>query len=893
MGGIANTDSLHNINTNNNDNNSFNCLPRFYLLNATSIAKCNAKQHLVADFSNFNSDVVLVVETWLNKSHNSNELAIDHYCLFRRDRCGKRKGGGLCAYVKNHIDCQVIVPDSEMDSNLEIMWLSLNCKDVQFFVCLCYHPPKPVYHPSLFTTQLSRDIDFIDSTFNSVFIVIAGDFNSLDTQFISTGHGLTQMVNQSTHCNNIIDKFFITRPDLYHCYTVKSIVKTKHRAVIASPSTSDMNLNGSASQVKRKCIVYDTRQHNIDRLRFFLGTFDWSPLYDIVSLDELYDTFVTTVKYCIRQCIPTKTVTLRQSEPYYITPLVKSLLRERNKFRRKGRLPEAEKVGDRINKIIHDLQQTRLGQLSSSNTSKLWKAVRSVSGKVGCPQIDTVLNQPIDGINQFFANISTTNEYNSDLIESQINNIAVSQISSDEISPFIIEKLLRTMKNTAAGYDEINSWVFKSCSYELAEITAYIINRSIVTGQVPSNWLKAIVTPVPKVSNPKSIAEFRPISVTPILSRVTEKLIVSRWLKPAMPPDTLRNQFAYKPTGSTSCALIQMIHHITEAFNRGNNYVRVLIIDFSKAFDTVDHLIIIRKINELDMPPNIKNWLISFLRNRSQITKINGTHSNCAKINRGVVQGSALGPFLFLLLLSDLDALSLLNLYVKYADDLFIIVPEHSDTELNSEFINVKNFALLKKLMINFVKTKELIFWRTIPDNNILQCLTEIELITDCKLLGIQIDNRLLFDKHMSSILSACSQRFYLLKLLKNQGMSISCLSNIFNSIIVGKIEYCLSAWGGFLKEAHIDKVNSLFRKAKRYGYTDTIYDIRGLLMHFDNSLFDKMRTNENHCLRHLLPDPQENDRNFRTRGHCYPLPLCTAGVFRKSFLPRVLYSLK
>jgi hypothetical protein len=104
------------------------------------------------------------------------------------------------------------------------------------------------------------------------------------------------------------------------------------------------------------------------------------------------------------------------------------------------------------------------------------------------------------------------------------------------------------MKNTSPGYDNIPCWVFKTCSYELAGVIAFIINYSIRSGVVPSTWLTAIVTPVLKVSNPKNLSDFRPISVTPVLSRLTEKLIVRNWLRSALSEIDLSDQFAFRPT---------------------------------------------------------------------------------------------------------------------------------------------------------------------------------------------------------------------------------------------------------------------------------------------------------------------------------------------------------
>ena len=154
------------------------------------------------------------------------------------------------------------------------------------------------------------------------------------------------------------------------------------------------------------------------------------------------------------------------------------------------------------------------------------------------------------------------------------------------------------------------------CSYELAGIIAFIINYTFRSGTVPSNWLTAIVTPVPKVSIPQHISDFRPISVTPILSRITEKLLVRHWIRPAFADVDLLDQFAFKPTGSTNCALIYCIDNITRMLET-DNYVRCKMIDFAKAFDTVDHAIVLRKMNALNMPASIKNWIINFLTGRS------------------------------------------------------------------------------------------------------------------------------------------------------------------------------------------------------------------------------------------------------------------------------------
>lgn len=885
------------------DNNSqpFNCIsnvvfPRFYLLNATSLAKPNAKQHLTADINNFKSDMVLIVETWLTSKHSSADLEINGFSLYRRDRHGKRKGGGLCIYASNKYSCTIININyvSEPNPNIELLWLLCNTDHCNFAVCLCYHPPKPQYKCSDFIDCLIQGADFIAARYNTDFTTIAGDFNSLNTDFLSVDLGFIQIVKESTHINKIIDKVFISRPGIYnHCFTIRSIVKTKHRAVVF---TTQNDIYSHQPSCKRKFFVYDKRQHNIDRLRFYLGTFNWSYLFDFDSIDSLYSEFVRILNEAITTCIPTKTVTIRSTEPYYITPFIKSLLVRRNKLRRKGRINEADELASKINDLIRQTQLDRLSKLSTSNTAELWKFVRTKQGNASMNLSSNNLLSSPDDVNDFFAQISTDINYNiSDVLSacdaSPCNNN--SDVNKFEmLQPYTIENLLSRLKHTSPGFDGIPSWFFKFCSVEISEIITYIINKSLSVGTIPHIWRTAIVTPIQKNPNPHTLSDFRPISVTSILSRITEKLIVNNWLRPALPTPSLLDQFAFKQTGSTACALSKVTDTITLSFENDNDYVTGLMVDFSKAFDTVDHAILVTKLNRLEMPFCIKNWIVSFLINRSQIVKINGEYSSPVNINRGIVQGSALGPYLFLLMIADLKPLSSDNNYIKYADDLTVLVPEHSPIAADMERQHIIVWARDNKLFINVQKTFEFMFFRNDRASiNFYDCNPDIAKINNCRLLGVHLDRKLNFNEHVNSLLTTCSQRFYILRVLRGQGFPLNALHVIYNSIIINKILYCLPVWGGFVKAHDVERFNALFRRAKKYGYTHTIYDFNGLLFTADLKLFNNMQS-PLHCLNHILP-PVKNSiiQSLRPRGHVFNLPVTRNEFRKKSFLVRALYT--
>ena len=125
-----------------------------------------------------------------------------------------------------------------------------------------------------------------------------------------------------------------------------------------------------------------------------------------------------------------------------------------------------------------------------------------------------------------------------------------------------VERLLSKLRLTAAGSDGIPAWLLRSSSFEIADIVTHIFNCSVSTGAVPSRWLNALVSPVPKVHKPNQFSDYCgcPISITPHLSRITEKIIVQQWLQPAIPAENILDQYTYKPTGSTTTALVYLFY---------------------------------------------------------------------------------------------------------------------------------------------------------------------------------------------------------------------------------------------------------------------------------------------------------------------------------------------
>ena len=207
------------------------------------------------------------------------------------------------------------------------------------------------------------------------------------------------------------------------------------------------------------------------------------------------------------------------------------------------------------------------------------------------------------------------------------------------------------------------------------------------------------------------------------------------------------------------------------------------------------------------------------------------------------------------------------------------------------EFKNVQDWAASNKMVINYLKTKEIVFRKPHPTKySLTPTYVEIELVHHVKLLGVFISENLYFERHVSATIACCSHRFYLLKLLRDGGMSVNNLNVIFCSLVINRILYCLAVWGGFLNLDQVGRIDAVLKRARRYRITKDLYCLAGLLAQADNRLFERAQ-NQNHCLHHLLPPLKTGYFNLRSHGHSFNLPRCRLELYRKSFFPRCLYN--
>jgi hypothetical protein len=307
----------------------------------------------------------------------------------------------------------------------------------------------------------------------------------------------------------------------------------------------------------------------------------------------------------------------------------------------------------------------------------------------------------------------------------------------------------------------------------------------------------------------------------------------------------------------------------------------------------VDHAILISKLSSLQLPPLILNWIVAFLSDRSHATRLDFKLSSYASFNRSIVQGSGIGPTLFIIFASDLKPLDLLNHLLKYADDSTLLCPENSSTSVEAEMNHIMDWARDNKMIVNLLKTMELVFHRPNVGHDILPPpLPTIARVTAAKLLGVHFSSDMKFTCHVSSLVSMCNQRLYLLSQLKKQGLGVTSRDYIFTAIVVSRIMYALPVFYGFLSEKDKTQILSIFSKARRWQLILFPPDFDTLADTAEYRLFQQSLA-ESHCLHHLYTPKIKplGAMKTRKRGHNFVLPQIKYDFNKRTYITRALFN--
>ena len=269
----------------------------------------------------------------------------------------------------------------------------------------------------------------------------------------------------------------------------------------------------------------------------------------------------------------------------------------------------------------------------------------------------------------------------------------------------------------APGPDGIPTRILKLCAAEIAPILTVIFVQSLSSSQIPKDWLTANITPIFKKGDRGDPSNYRPISLTSVCCKILEHIIY-RYIMEHLNANRIldTNQFGFRVGHSCEQQLISMIEEIQSAMDC-RHQVDVIFLDFQKAFDTVPHQRLLKKLNHYGIRGNIYNWLDIWLKQRKQRVVVSGYRSNFASVKSGVPQGTVLGPLMFLIYINDIRSGVSSNLRL-FADDCIlyrVIEYDHDLNSLQSDLDLIVKWTQLWQMSLNIRKCASLTCCRRPP----------------------------------------------------------------------------------------------------------------------------------------------------------------------------------
>ena len=830
----------------------------YFHLNIRSMSKNFGDLKFFLSQLRYQFSFICLTETWCQEDMEKNSLYhLPNYKVAYQNRVCKESGGGVCIYI--HDSFKFKIRDD----------LSVNCKDLEslsveiqmpkkknFIVTSVYRPPrgditrsltcfenylatcskKPVYALGDYNLNILR-IDtskcvkrFVDTVF---------EYGSIPT--INTATRITR--KSATAIDNIITNSVMSNS--LETAVLKIDISDHFPVVLFERLAGDQHKCKSKLE-DEKIYQRSFNQESMDDFRTNLLEYDWTFLYTFKEAEQSFDYFMRIFFKLFDEAFPKKEVRLKRksSEPWITKGLRKSSKRKQRLYENflRNKTAKNEQIyknyRNNYNKNVKVAKKLYISDLLTKYRKDVKMTWRTINDLIGKKKVNNNMfpkNIFHDGkevsskreianvFNTFFSSIGS--DLASKIPDSEIpfttflNRIDKDMVSKDISNDELKVAISNLEPDKSPGFDEINPRVVKYVSAEIFKPLKFVINLSVRQGQVPEKLKIARVVPVFKEGDRENVSNYRPISVLTCFSKIYEKIMYNRLYKHLEDNNILFNkQFGFQAKNSTEHAALVLSDSILTAFEK-NEFLLSIFIDLSKAFDTVDHEILIKKLENYGVRNTNLKWFKSYLSKRKQFVT-NG--SSILEITHGVPQGSILGPLLFLIYINDIAKCSKLLNFILFADDTTAFLSGKNAFEVfktvNAELPNLQTWFFANKLSLNTIKTKYILFHKaSMTDDlplkfpNVLINTLNVERVNKFKFLGIIFDENMSWKYHIEHVekkLSSVARMIYKARSFLN----VRTLKMIFDSMAQSYVNYGNSVWAS----THHTKLKNIFIKQKQ-----------------------------------------------------------------------------
>ena len=801
-----------------------------------------------------NYDLIFITETWLNESVVDSELFDPHYNVLRHDRrlCHGILGGGSMLAVASSIPCVPVDVCQISDCFPLIDMVLATCCFGRLTVLI-----GVVYVPPLVSSQcFEAFFEALAALLNGRNVLLVGDFNV--PLFAEGGDGPKPRCLQHfcdflglRQCNTVANSLS-RRLDLLLTNT-ELIINVEHDGC---PFVSEDRLHpalsisaqhfGACEPETFRCAGnprYNFRKANYPGLYEDLFFADWSCLDGATNVDEMVDSFYTKLYAMLSRHVPVCGTVRAAYPPWFTSEIVRNVKTKdyhRRRYARTGveyHLTEFRRLRLLIKRQIDESYRSFTSRARADvcrDPKSFWSYVNLKRGTSRIPAVmrdeSGEYSDPVKILNAFAGTFSGAFCPAGSRVrspETTLPSFSVGAVTEEALTAI----MGKCSNKLTAGDDHIPSFIVRDARYVLAKPLRVIIECAIATSTFPTTWKRARITPVHKKEDKSQIGNYRPIAILSNFSKIFEQVIYSAifgGVQSVLSPD----QHGFMPKRSTTTNLACITQFISEALD-GGGQVDVIYTDFAKAFDRVDHGILLNKLDALGMNAPSLALMASYLRNRVCAVHYNGFKSYDFIPTSGVPQGSNLGPLLFNVYINDLfDTLTCPIL--AYADDIkiFAKIESAADVILLQDNLNrIDDWCNINKLELKISKCMCATYSRrrrAIDGNYMIgsAALSRAEEVTD---LGILFDAELSFVPHIRSMCSAASRLLGFIFRIMDGRNDVIAVRHLYYALVVSKLEYGCVVWYPIYTchQLAIEKLQRRFLKGLSYRL-DGVYPDRG-----------------------------------------------------------------